>query len=303
MSQPTPGKGSDDSGEIADVAGLFRDEANEARGPAPASPPSKPDAGSYSLQGDDDVDFDADEGDLAMVPPVPLERPKRRRYRDEDEEEERPKVSLLDEEPVELDRVWTRWGEWWPTLLVLLVGTAVLIWIVQATFSLDDLGRPLFLLVLGGAGLIVLSYPILITLERPVRITPEQALADYFGALSHWFPHHRRMWLLLAMPSTEEPPLHSFGQFKAYWSNRLARLKATHNAGPTPLVFTIGNYKSEKSGGKTTLDAKYTIEVRRGSPQGEVLAAYRDSQRLVRGPDRMWYLTKGRMPESEMPAK
>ena len=72
---------------------------------------------------------------------------------------------------------------------------------------------------------VVLSYPILITLERPVRITPEQALRDYYGALSHQLPHFRRMWLLLSTAGRISTAYGSFEGFKAYWKDRLATMR------------------------------------------------------------------------------
>ena len=72
---------------------------------------------------------------------------------------------------------------------------------------------------------VVLSYPILITLERPVRITPEQALRDYYGALSHHLPHFRRMWLLLEHGGRISTAYGSFEGFKAYWKDRLANMR------------------------------------------------------------------------------
>ena len=35
-------------------------------------------------------------------------------------------------------------------------------------------------------------------------MTPEQAVKDYFAALSHHVPHYRRMWLL---PGADRPHL------------------------------------------------------------------------------------------------
>ena len=82
-------------------------------------------------------------------------------------------------------------GQWaaWVTFIVLLVSFGL---------GTEHLGILLLTLLLGGMVAVVLSYPILITLERPVRITPEQALRDYYGSLSHHLPHFRRMWLLLS---------------------------------------------------------------------------------------------------------
>ena len=89
----------------------------------------------------------------------------------------------------------------------------------------------------------MLSYPILITLERPVRITPEQAARDHYGALSHHLPHHRRMWLLLERRGRVSPHFASYEGFRNYWNSRIAQLRKGH-AGPfSPLVFVVEDFR------------------------------------------------------------
>ena len=106
-----------------------------------------------------------------------------------------------------------------------------------------------------------MSYPILITLERPVRITPEQAVRDFYGALSHHHPHFRRMWLLLSTAGGSRRRYGSFEGFKAYWKDRLGELRAGHASGMTPLVFEVADFKADKSAGKVKIDAEYTLKV------------------------------------------
>ena len=86
---------------------------------------------------------------------------------------------------------------------LLLAGWLFLTAFVAYLF-LENLGFLAMIVLVGGAGAVLLSYPILITLERPVRMTPEQALRDYYGALSHQSPHFRRMWLLLGKDGQDE---------------------------------------------------------------------------------------------------
>ena len=70
----------------------------------------------------------------------------------------------------------------------------------------------------------LLAIPILISLERPVRITPEQAVKDFYGSLSHHVPHFRRMWLLLSTGGRTSGHFSTFPEFKKYWVDRLAKL-------------------------------------------------------------------------------
>ena len=67
---------------------------------------------------------------------------------------------------------------------------------------------------------------------------------------------------------------------------------------PQPPEFQVENFASDKSVGQTSLFAKYTLKVFKGDPGpgNKELASYQISTRLVKGPDRMWYLTSGTLP-------
>ncbi len=58
---------------------------------------------------------------------------------------------------------------------------AILFTVVYFAFEWELYGTAFLTLIVGCIAAAILSYPILITLERPVRITPEQALRDYYG--------------------------------------------------------------------------------------------------------------------------
>jgi hypothetical protein len=140
----------------------------------------------------------------------------------------------------------------------------------------------------------VLSYPIWITLERPVRITPEQAVRDYYGALSHHFPHFRRMWLLLSSAGRISTAYGSYEGFKAYWKDRLGNMRAGRAGSLTPLVFEVADFKADKSAGKIRIEADYNLKIWvRGQRKAGVIHAIPMKIALVRGPDKMWYLEDG----------
>ncbi len=165
-------------------------------------------------------------------------------------------------------------------------------------FATGSLGLFFLLLMLGGAGAAVLSYPILITLERPVRMTPEQAVRDFYGALSHHRPHYRRMWLLLSTAGRTTASYGSFDGFKAYWADRIRTIKGSHAGVMTPLAFEVVEYRGEKSAGHTRVDAKFTLKVAiRGRRQDGPIASIPAVVSVVRGPDNMWYLDSGTLPK------
>ncbi len=123
-------------------------------------------------------------------PVAPADVPRRERTASPPRDDSRLDPSELVPEP------WSRWSEWGMNLIVLGAWMAVLLFLLYILFGMEFYGLAFALLLVGAVVSVVLSYPILITLERPVRITPEQALRDYYTALSHHVPHFRRMWLL-----------------------------------------------------------------------------------------------------------
>ena len=134
----------------------------------------------------------------------------------------------------EVDQVWTRWEEWSGTIFSLAAAGLALFVILYLLVAFDQFGLAFLAFLAGGAGLAFLSYPILITLERPVRVTPEQALRDYFTALSHHFPHYERMWLLLSSAGRVSSEFASFEGFRDYWKRRLAELARVERRSSRP---------------------------------------------------------------------
>jgi len=237
------------------------------------------------------------------APPIPSAREKRQAPKPREPRTERPEdQSQLD--PSELvEEVWSRTAEWGQTLIVVGGWVAISLLFVYFLMGLH-LGLAFLALLLGGAVAVVLSYPILITLERPVRITPEQAVRDYYGALSHHVPHFKRMWLLLSRAGRVSTAFGSFEGFKAYWNDRLGRMREGHAGSMTPLVFDVADFKAEKSAGMTRVEADFTVKVSvRGRRQAGPIGTFPIRIALVRGPDKMWYLEDGTLARRERAMK
>lgn len=213
-----------------------------------------------------------------------------------------PKAAAPPQAPREPDeavrQVWSRASEWGATMLTVAAAAAGLLVLLYLLFSMELYGTAFVMLMAGGVALALLSYPILITLERPVRVTPEQAVRDFFGALSHHVPHYRRMWLLLSDRGKFSGVFATFDGFRNYWKGRLAQLRAEGRAGGfTPLRFLVDDFRSDKSIGKNEVDASFTVRILvRGKQADGPVQSIRVETRLVRGPDRMWYLDRGTLP-------
>jgi hypothetical protein len=202
-------------------------------------------------------------------------------------------TSEFETEAVLVDPVWNRAAEWGPDLVK--VGIAGFSTLFLAWLTFNWFFVCIFVLLVGGAITAVLSYPILITFERPVRITPEQAVTDFFAAASHHFPHYRRMWLLLSTAGREAGGFESFEQFRDHWKALIEGWRGPEHARKfTPLDFALRDFRADKSTGTMTSKAQYHVRVGyRDKPDLGEIATFKMAHGLVKGPDRMWYLNRG----------
>jgi hypothetical protein len=265
-----------------------------SQSPAPGSAPVKPAPDSsfegYDVEGPDPAPL---AGSALPIDPITAAKPKGEATARQKARAKRPPSSGV-------DQVWSRGAEWGSSLVVLgaaMLGLGYFLW---WTFSVDGLAIWIFLLMASSTVLVVLAYPIFITLERPVRITPEQALKDYFAALSHKIPHFKRMWLLLANDGKHSINFSTFDEFKSYWKTRLMawKLKARNTSSLNPFDVEVSEFKSDKSAGQTEVEAEYTARVVLHDKPDQPVATYRIALRLVRGEDKMWYLESGTLDES-----
>jgi hypothetical protein len=273
-----------DEPTIADAANLFDDVAPSPPPSSPQSPPAaRGEASGYALE-EGELPAEDDVQPLPSRPSAPGTEGAARRAA-------RPSL----EPAATVDQVWSRSAEWGPNLVLLALVGAFIFMLVYTISS--DLKLAFIVLMIGSGVLLVLSYPIVITLERPVRITPEQAVNDFFGAMCHHAPHYKRMWLLLSSAGRVSSSYASYEGFKTYWKNRLKELRGNRAGRFTPLVFKIEEFKSEKSAGQTSIDAKFTVNIfLRGRQDEGPIESIRMIASLVKGPDKMWYLDKGTLP-------
>lgn len=273
----------DDDPSIADAAGLFQDAPDvKPRERSPAS------AGGES--------YDLDPGHEAAPPPVSSapDGPSSSKPVSARAARERPPERAPDEA---VRQVWSRLSEWGMSLLIVGAAWAGVGVLVYLLVSMELYGIAFLTLMSGMVAIALLLYPVLITLERPVRVTPEQAVRDFYGALSHHLPHHRRMWLLLSDRGKYEGVFATYDGFRNYWKQRTAELKRERALGFTPLRFLVDEYSADKSTDRTEVNASFTVRILvRGRQAEGPVESIRVQTSLVRGPDRMWYLDRGTLP-------
>jgi hypothetical protein len=287
---------SNESKPVGEAASLFdTDDIRPIRVPAPPEAASSPEVDGYDLDGGPIPDDDELPAPVPIpIPSKPVDRPKARpKPKLEFEKIEPEGSSEFEEESAEVNEVWSRWGEWGPDLIkigAVGLGTIVLAWIFSGSLM-----NAFFVLVLGVAVMVVLSYPILITLERPVRFIPEHAVNDFFDAASHHFPHYRRMWLLLSDVGRESGGFETFEQFRDHWKGRINSWKAKKGGSKIiPLKFEVEGFQAEKSSGKETSKADYSISIyQRDHESDGPIETFRMKHGLVKGLDRMWYMNRG----------
>ena len=277
--------------EIADASSLFgegeRPQSRSASKPGGGSASSPP-SGGYDLE--DQAETVAPTLRPLGFPAEPSERPRR----SEPGSERASRVERSEDEGA-VSPGWTRGAEWGPDLLRLAIGAVVLVWLIYATFSVNAFVLWLGVLAVSSLILVGLAYPMLITLERPVRVTPEQALADYLGALNHLRPHYRRMWLLLSDRGQGE--FGSLDGLREYWAAKLAGWKSKAGKGGlgNPIRLGVETFKSDgKSAGLSRTDGDWSVVVTVGDGGAKVDSGH-GNVGLVRGPDRMWYLDSGKL--------
>ena len=235
-----------------------------------------------------DIDPESDSSD--RIPSRSKKRSSERAIGFEDEAEDAPAPAEALED---VDPIWTRGAEWGVDLA--RVAVVALATLVAAWFALGwSLGLAVLVCALGGAACVLLCYPLAITLERPIRITPEQAVKDFFAAASHRIPHYRRMWLLLSPTARSAGRFEDFAAFRASWTKRMVSWKQGKGGTFTPLSFRISDFRGDKSVGHSISHVDYTVQVFvRGHENEKPINTYRMMHGLVRGPDRMWYLNQG----------
>jgi serine/threonine protein kinase len=241
-----------------------------------------------------------------------------------------PEVSAAPARSGAVDQVWSRSSEWGATQAVLAVVGLIFAYLIYKCLVGNYWYLAFDLALVGGVILLILAYPIFITLEPPVRMKPEQAAVLFYEALSHMVPHYRRMWLLLSSAGHKTDKFSDLQGFKFYWNARLQQVSEDHANQPVTerrkfidssaalsllvkrwIVARLGNrankwnlfrfevasFQCDPSAGKTSVNAEFLVNIYPwDDTTGEPIQSFRVETGLTKGPDQMWYLDTGMLP-------
>jgi hypothetical protein len=210
----------------------------------------------------------------------------------------RPEAAFADfpDEPPTVDEVWSRWAEWKEPLLWSGGGVAMATLIV---FGGPWVAIAVFLLASAYG-----AYHVVISLEVPVRVTPEQAVREFYEAAGHRLPNFRRMYALLTSDGRATSAFSDFADFRAYWQAQVTRLSRSP-VWLVPLEFRIEGFQCRYNGDKTLAAVGYTVRVspRGKSESSDANAEFQLRNLAVKGPDGQWYLNDGTLPETDESAR
>jgi hypothetical protein len=189
-----------------------------------------------------------------------------------------------------VSHVWSRWVEWKQPIVWASVGVALATLIVFVPAYVATL---MFLAAMGYG-----AYCVVISLEVPVRVTPEQAIQEFFAAAGHRLPNFRRMYVLLTDNGKTSSAYSDLAQFRAYWTDQIAQFSRSP-AWLVPLEFRIEGFSHRYNADKTMATVRYVVKIApRGQAESVSATAEFDVRNLVvKGPDGQWYVNDGSLPE------
>ncbi len=183
-------------------------------------------------------------------------------------------------------------------MTIVVLCTMILAWIFADWNTIHLAG---WICVLGTGLLAVMAYPLAVGLERPIRMSPERAVRDYFESLEHHGPLYRRMWIFLAPEGQTSRSYADYESFRLYWKQRIREWQHRGNAWPmTPVAITIDRFESKpdpEDPESRSLNFTVNVSLRGHRSQGPI-ATYSLNWRAVRGPDQQWYLSVGNLPDA-----
>jgi hypothetical protein len=276
-----------DTGQTSDPMTLWDDTDPVRPTPAKPRPAPAPDAESFDL-------VETDTSLIARsVSPLPSDESTSKHARSVPDRSGR----LAAARPFPL---WSRARESGPAAVassVVALSALILAWIFSDWNTIHIAG---WICLIGAAATILTAYPLVVGLERPVRMSPERTVKDFFESLEHHSPLYRRMWLFLTPEAQNSRHYAEFSGFRAYWQGRVREWRHRGDSWPgTPVVVTIENLKpSHDPSDPLVRHLRFSIGVSlRGRRSAGPVARYDLNWSAERGRDGQWYLRQADPPE------
>src|SRR5262249_28129160 len=120
----------------------------------------------------------------------------------------------------------------------------------------------------------------------------------FYAAASHRLPHLRRMYILLTDEGKCTEAYRDFTQFRAYWTDQIARLSRSP-VWIVPLEFRVEGLRHRYNDDKTMATVRYIVKVvpRSQSQAADPVAEYELKKLVVKGSDGQWYVNDGTLAE------
>ena len=198
----------------------------------------------------------------------------------------------ISEELPEVDPLYSRTDESRITLII-FSGVFLAGWI---NLLVDFIYIPYFPTMVWLTGFSYAGYRFVITVEAPVRTTPEQGLREFFGAFCHRFPNYRRMYDFL---TGDERSSSKWGAeprkgFRRYWLEQKREILG--EGYPCRAVdYRMERVHTEynKQRNFSRIECRLTLFPRGHAESGQTRPL---QMTLAKGADNCWYLNEGRLP-------
>jgi hypothetical protein len=258
-------------------------DAYSLRDPVEPEPASKPDTAAVT-------EFQLSEPAASAVPSDEPAPESETTFQATSEPDTQPAAPDFPEDPPEVRDVWTRWVDWKEPVILggggIVLASLIFFW-----------GSYVAMVIFLAAGLYA-AYYFVISMEVPVRVTPEQAIQEFFAAASHRLPNFRRMYGVLTSDGKRCDAFADYGQFRSYWRETLSQL----NSSPSwlvPLEFRIEGFKCRYNEDKSMARLRYALRI---GPRGRLesarpLAEFDVRNLVVKASDGQWYVNDGTLPE------
>ncbi len=217
--------------------------------------------------------------------------PTRKRSGGRRKRKKQPLPEMSDEMP-EVDPLYSRTNENRITL-ILFIGVFLVGWL---NWTWDLVYIRWFPTIFWLTGFSYVSYRFVITIEPPVRTTPEQGMREFLEAFCHRFPNYRRMYDFLTgdEQSSSKWGVEPRKGFKRYWLDQKREILG-EGYPCRAVAYRMERVHTEynKQRNFARIECRLTLFPRGPAEKGQARPV---EMTLAKGTDNCWYLNEGKLP-------